>query len=103
MPRLHGYRWAPGTEPQLALVESSIAPRALLPAARLGRSAIGAGGVLARLWDWLCLPAVERFRCCASCGERFAFDLNQRMRVGTRLCGGRDADGRCVKLVADIL
>jgi hypothetical protein len=87
VPRLHGYRWTPGTEPQVALVESSIAPRALLPPARLGRSAIGAGGFLARFWDWIRLPRVERFRRCARCGHVRDED---RARAGSpmRTCAG---------------
>lgn len=43
-----------------------------LPPARIGRAAIGAGGVLGRLWRWLWSPRVERFRVCARCG--FALD-----------------------------
>lgn len=39
-----------------------------LPAARLGRSSRVAGGVLVRLWNWLRLPRVERFRRCSRCG-----------------------------------
>jgi hypothetical protein len=69
MPRLHGYRGdtlATDYPQPVALV--SIAPRVPLPAARIGRSAIGAGGLLARLWDWIRLPRVERFRRCARCG-----------------------------------
>lgn len=64
--------------------ESAGAPRSLLPAARIGRASRGAGGILARLWDWIRLPRAKRFRCCARCG--LALDAD-RSGAGT-YCDG---------------
>lgn len=36
-----------------------------LPVARLGRASRGWGGVMRRLWAWLRLPRVEKFRRCS--------------------------------------
>lgn len=73
------------------------------PEARVGRASRGCGGALARLWNWIRLPAVERFRCCASCGERLESDSDYRRgipRSGERFCQGARGDGRCLVLVS---
>lgn len=67
--------------------------RAPLPVARIGRAAIGAGGLLARLWDWIRLPRAERFRCCARCGLTLDADRARKVggyieRSGSRYCTG---------------
>lgn len=68
----------------MAAFESAGAPRSLLPSARIGRASRGAGGILARLWDWIRLPRVKRFRCCARCGLTLDAD---RSGVGTYCYG----------------
>lgn len=64
---------------------------AQLPAARV----LAPGGVPARIWRWLCRPAIDRR--CARCHERLEADPRHYRgipRCGERLC--RDATGeRC--------
>lgn len=62
--------------------------RSLLPAARIGRSAIGAGGVIGQLLAWLRLPRVELFRRCARCGLVLDADRSRARRMTMLTCEG---------------
>jgi len=86
---------------RLVFVREAIGPRALLPRARVGRSAIGAGGLLARLWHWFRLPAVERFRRCALCGLARDADRRRSRRTHDRVCTGWIGEpyNRCMSAV----